>query len=415
MKKDWIDDIAETTYEHYNKRKIVLWGKYPVSDSIREALNERYGIETAFYVDSNIEKIDNYQVFPTNSLAGKSKDYYVVIPLAFYQSLKDELMMWGYEKDSDYYYFTDCIIQQTSDYYEDLHGNKIVGAYSGKVKFCFSGFDSTIIIGEHVHFYESMIYVHNDVKIKLGDNLDLVKSNICAYDNVQIVIGDSVSIKQSTINIDNSSDIMIEKGCSICDLSITMDNDAGILLGQDTKVLYGGDWTVNGRAKIKIGERGIFGNGKLVAAKNTQIKIGNDFSINSTYQIIANSYTSILVGDDCMISYDVILRSNDGHSIFDLNTGKNISSEKEISKSRKIVIGDHVWVGIRSVILYNSEIGNGSIIGAASLVKSKIPNNCIAVGIPAKIKKDNIAWDRKEGMEILQRKWDFRNKAGGLQ
>lgn len=188
MKKNWIDDIVEKTHEHYGKRKIVLWGKYSVSEAIRETLKERYGLETAFYVDSSLEKIDNYQVFPVNTLAGKSKDYYVIVPLAFYQSLKDELIMWGYEKDKDYYYFTDCVVQQTSDYYEDLHGNKIIGAYSGKVKFVFSGFDSTIILGEHVHFYDSTVYIHNDVRITLGDDSEFVKSTLCAYDNAEIII-----------------------------------------------------------------------------------------------------------------------------------------------------------------------------------------------------------------------------------
>lgn len=219
MKKNWLDDIVEKTYKYYEKRKIILWGKYSVSDSIREMLRERYGIEVAFYVDSNIKKIDNYQVFPTNSLAGKKKDYYVVIPLAFYQSLKDELTVWGYEKDIDYYYFTDCIVQQTSDYYEDLHGNKIIGTYQGRVKFVFSGFDSTIIIGEQVHFYESIIYVHNDVRIKLGEHSDVTQSSIYASDNTQI---------------------MIESDCCINQLSIKMKNKACISLRKKTKILYGG-------------------------------------------------------------------------------------------------------------------------------------------------------------------------------
>ena len=131
MKKNWIEDIVEKTYKHYRKREIVLWGKYSVSDLIRETLIEKYGIEPAFFVDEKMEKIDNYQVYPTDCLAGKSKEYYVVVPVAFYQSLKDKLIMWGYEKDKDYYYFADCIIQQTSDYYEDSHGNKIIGTYIG--------------------------------------------------------------------------------------------------------------------------------------------------------------------------------------------------------------------------------------------------------------------------------------------
>ena len=43
-----------------------------------------------------------------------------------------------------------------------------------------------------------------------------------------------------------------------------------------------------------------------------------------------------------MFSNDVFLRSNDGHSIFDIATGKNINSTQEIGKKRKIEIGNHV-------------------------------------------------------------------------
>lgn len=42
-----------------------------------------------------------------------------------------------------------------------------------------------------------------------------------------------------------------------------------------------------------------------------------------------------------------------------------------------------------------------SIIGAGSLVKSKIPNNCIAVGVPAQVIRKDIAWSRKAGADQL--------------
>ena len=102
-----------------------------------------------------------------------------------------------------------------------------------------------------------------------------------------------------------------------------------------------------------------------------------------------------------MFSYDISMRSNDGHSIFDIETGKNINSSYDICKSRKVIIGDRVWIGERCSILYNTRIGDGSIIGAMSLVKGKIPNNCIAAGIPAKVIRKNIVWCRKYGVDDI--------------
>lgn len=46
--------------------------------------------------------------------------------------------------------------------------------------------------------------------------------------------------------------------------------------------------------------------------------------------------------------------------------------------------------------MYNLKIDDGSIIGARSLVKSKIPNNCIAVGVPARVVRRNVAWCRND-------------------
>lgn len=46
--------------------------------------------------------------------------------------------------------------------------------------------------------------------------------------------------------------------------------------------------------------------------------------------------------------------------------------------------------------------GGGTIIGANSLVKGEIPNNCIAVGTPARIIRKNVAWSRKKGTENIE-------------
>ena len=50
-----------------------------------------------------------------------------------------------------------------------------------------------------------------------------------------------------------------------------------------------------------------------------------------------------------------------------------------------IDIGDNVFIGANSTILYDVKIGSNVIIGAGSLVNKDIPDNSVAVGIPAKI------------------------------
>lgn len=47
----------------------------------------------------------------------------------------------------------------------------------------------------------------------------------------------------------------------------------------------------------------------------------------------------------------------------------------------------------------------------ASFVKSKIPNNCIAAGVPAKVKKEHVARGRESGAEFIKEEWDYRDNA----
>lgn len=50
-----------------------------------------------------------------------------------------------------------------------------------------------------------------------------------------------------------------------------------------------------------------------------------------------------------------------------------------------IIIGDNVFIGANSTILYDVHIGNNVIIGAGSLVNKDIPDGVIVAGVPAKV------------------------------
>ncbi len=52
-----------------------------------------------------------------------------------------------------------------------------------------------------------------------------------------------------------------------------------------------------------------------------------------------------------------------------------------------IVIADNVWLGFGVIVLDGVRIGNGAVIGAGAVVNHDIPDNAIAVGVPARIIK----------------------------
>jgi acetyltransferase-like isoleucine patch superfamily enzyme len=50
-----------------------------------------------------------------------------------------------------------------------------------------------------------------------------------------------------------------------------------------------------------------------------------------------------------------------------------------------IEIGDDCWIGAGVVFLDGACVGNGCVIGAGAVVKGVIPQNSIAVGVPARV------------------------------
>ena len=164
-------------------------------------------------------------------------------------------------------------------------------------------------------------------------------------------------------------------------------------------------------ATVKIGK-----NGKLMVriliGSNSEVSIGDGLSTTGQAYITAFEGANVVIGDDCMFAAGVSIRSDDAHPIFSVRTGDRIN------KAKSIKIGSHVWIGEGSVLLSGTEIGDGSVIGTRSVVKGKIPNNCIAAGVSAKIIKRNIAWERphfsrekdfdKEG-KLLKKTDDFWN------
>ena len=89
-----------------------------------------------------------------------------------------------------------------------------------------------------------------------------------------------------------------------------------------------------------------------------------------------------------MFASEIQVRADDGHPIFDVRTGKRVNVSKNIT------IGPHVWVGWGAWILGGTTIGEGSVIGTGAIVKARIPNNVVAAGIPARVVRKDIAWER---------------------
>lgn len=62
-----------------------------------------------------------------------------------------------------------------------------------------------------------------------------------------------------------------------------------------------------------------------------------------------------------------------------------MDSETEFKvRTGEVVIGDNVFIGSNSVLLYDVHIGNSFVIGAGSIVTKDIPNGVVAASVPCK-------------------------------
>ena len=60
------------------------------------------------------------------------------------------------------------------------------------------------------------------------------------------------------------------------------------------------------------------------------------------------------------------------------------------NKGKAATIGNNVYIAPNSSIVEDVIIGDNSIIGAGSVVVKDIPENAVAVGVPAKVIKSKI-------------------------
>ena len=67
----------------------------------------------------------------------------------------------------------------------------------------------------------------------------------------------------------------------------------------------------------------------------------------------------------------------------------NAKSIGDNNKDEKPTIGNNVTVNVHSVVFGNISIGDNVIIGAGTLIHKNVPSNCVVVGNPARIIKQD--------------------------
>ena len=124
----------------------------------------------------------------------------------------------------------------------------------------------------------------------------------------------------------------------------------------------------------------------LTVYNNSSVYIGRDVQVNSSVNMTIHESQNLIIGDDCIIEDEVYITTADDYPIYESQ------SKKRINYSNSVYIGDHVWIGKRTIISRGVKIGSGTIISNASFIPPnfKIQSNVLAYGNPAKIIKKDV-------------------------
>lgn len=182
-------------------------------------------------------------------------------------------------------------------------------------------------------------------------------------------------------------------------MKISISNIRGVLKVVAYKVKYGKRLSLDfTKSKKPI----YFGKGsKIIIGKDSKLKVsGGSYFSDYTYlsvqdggvctieeDVYMNTFSKIYCINEIRVDRGCIFGSN--ISIYDHN--HNIDRKIQINKSGmkigKVKIESEVWVGTNSVILMDSNISCGSVIGANSVLSKSANIRGVYCGIPAKLIK----------------------------
>lgn len=120
----------------------------------------------------------------------------------------------------------------------------------------------------------------------------------------------------------------------------------------DSVFLAPGSWVIG---DVTIGEGSNIWTGAIIRGDDDTVEIGARTTVLENCVVEAPTGSPVKIGDDTIISHGA-------------------------------TIGSNVLVGIGAIVLDKARVGDGAIVGSGALVSpgKEVPDNMLAIGIPAK-------------------------------
>lgn len=161
---------------------------------------------------------------------------------------------------------------------------------------------------------------------------------------------------------------------------------SGIVKGRNLAIVAGADCRLS---RLTVSMKG----------NSCAIIFGAGSTCESATIIVGPNGNYVAFGDDCMVSSGVVVRTDDGHSVFER------SSRERIGLPASVQIGAHVWLGNSCRVNKGAIIGHGTIIGQCSIAGGTLDAFSAYAGAPARKVRDNITWSRTRSYDDIPEKY----------
>lgn len=126
-------------------------------------------------------------------------------------------------------------------------------------------------------------------------------------------------------------------------------------------------------------------------------KVMSPHRINLADGVVINEYCFLDGRGGLIISKNVSI----SHHCKIISASHNINDEQFSYWSNPIVIEDYVFIGSGAIVLDNSHLGRGCVIGAGAVIKGNLDENGIYIGNPA----------IKKGIRKCENRYELKHKA----
>ncbi len=181
---------------------------------------------------------------------------------------------------------------------------------------------------------------------------------------------DKSVLKNSKVNFKGENNILfVEDGVTLENSTISFSgNNSVVYLSSNNKVYY---------LSIDV-------------YQSSAVFFGRNSYFNGVVHAIASERQNIIVGNDCLFSFGIWIRTADPHLVYSVET------HKRLNYSKSVFIGDHVWIGQNALVLKGCCFGSGSILGGGAVASNKqVPSNTSFAGNPAKLVGRSVFYDGK--------------------